>query len=367
MHQQQRRVEDAAPSLGNNQNQASTILGELLRIQQQQMHLHSLDGTYALQTLLRMRQHDLLMQLLPLLSANTSAKQPGDDIYDVIDLTGDDTESTNTAVAVPDADHNHASEDGNVPDAHSRKRRPSRCRNCDQKGHNIRTCPSRDPGAHAAAPTGVARTVGRVELNPIEGVRRGATINASSMEMEERKGHSSGDQARSAAEPAFPPQSTTIWRPCLPKRFKIRTISQTPRPDPSIPTDPRKRRLRVISEQEANVPKRLDHVEREEGHKNVRPQDPPSKKPRFGVLDAETQPQLAPKLTLHRCHVCKISYTSADELKSHGESVEHKKEYAAMDMRLAKSKQSYAQERQKQVDRPMVVDLERQHKEARQK
>jgi len=338
-----------------------------LRIQQQQMHLHSLDGTYALQTLQRMRQHDLLMQLLPLLSANTFAKQPGDDIYDVIDLTGDDTESTNTAGAVPDADHNHASEDGNVPDAHSGKRRPSRCRNCDQTGHNIRTCPSRDPGAQASAPTGVARTVGRVEVNLTEGVRRGATINASSMEMEERKGHSSGAQARSAAEQAFPPQSTTIWRPCLHKHLEIRTISQAPRPDPSIPTDPRKRRSPVISEQEANVPKRLDHVEKGEGHENVRPQDPPGKKPRFGVVDAETQPQLAPKHKQHRCSLCKISYTSAGELESHLESVEHKNEEAAMNMRFAKIKQSYAQERPKQADRPMVVDLERHHLEARRK
>jgi hypothetical protein len=193
---------------------------------------------------------------------------------DVIVLTGD--ESDDSAIAVPDSDHDHtATEDGDASNTSIKKRRPYRCSNCRETGHDKRKCPLLapvvshtfegnsigDPGAQAPAPTGVVRTAGSVEVTPTEEGRRDAKIITTSMEMEGRKGFSSTAQAQPAQEPALPPQSLTVWRP---DAYRIPKISNGQR---------RLGQLRAISEQETNEPNRLDHVKNGEGRENVRPRD----------------------------------------------------------------------------------------------
>ena len=204
--------------------------------------------------------------ILKVVETNTPAMVDGD----VINLTGD--ESDDSAIAVPDSDHDHAaSEDGDASNTSIKKRRPYRCSNCRETGHDKRKCPLLapvvshnsigDPGAQAPAPTGVVRTTGSVEVNPTEEGRRDAKIITTSMEMEGRKGFSSTAQAQSAQEPALPPQSLTVWRPDV-SRFPWISNGQR-----------RLGQLRAISEQETNEPNRLDHVKNGEGRENVRPRD----------------------------------------------------------------------------------------------
>ena len=141
--------------------------------------------------------------ILKVVKTNTPGMTDGDNdehdsdvVVDIIDLTGDDIESTDTAVAVPDSDHDHAAtEDGNASNASSKKRHPNayHCTKCHKTGHNRRTCPLLarvvlhnsigDPGAQAPAPTGVVRTAGSVEVTPTEEGRRGATIVTPSVEV----------------------------------------------------------------------------------------------------------------------------------------------------------------------------------------
>ena len=207
--------------------------------------------------------------ILKVVETNTPATVDGD----VINLTGD--EFNDSAIAVPDSDHDHAAtEDGDASNTSIKKRRPYRCSNCRETGHDKRKCPLLapvvshtfegnsigDPGAQAPAPTGVVRTAGSVEVTPTEEGRRDAKIITTSMEMEGRKGFSSTAQAQSAQEPALPPQSLTVWRP---NAYKI----------PRISDGQRRLGLRAISEQETNEPNRLDHVKNGEGRENVRPRD----------------------------------------------------------------------------------------------